>query len=343
MNGDRPQRRPLTHRRVRPHAVEQFPPLPASAKWSMDRNRWRRFAWIVLIAGALHLGLIWSLRDLPLYYTMVSEGKVVPAVHFYTEFFPAVQVQGDVLQPAERRYTISTKLVENNNTMDLPRPADSVIPALELPAVPVVTMVKEPIGQKEGAAQSGLNRPCQISLFNLSAPAQRVVYLLDISGSMWRRIDARTRYEVAREEVRRSIRSLPEHVEFNIIVFADRAEGMAPEPITANAQGKQQAEDFLSRIPTMSGLTDLVAGFNLAFTMHPDSVFLLTDGVANLPDWKILEQVRHLQKQQETATRLYAVGMAPMQNNEGDQLLRKLTRAHGGSFLPYQSWIKNLN
>lgn len=342
MIGDRPQRRPLTHQRVRPHAAERFPPLPASAKWPMDRDRWRRFAWIILIAATFHLGLLWCLRDLPLYYTMVSEGKVVPTVHFYTEFFPAVQAQGELLQPAERRYTISTKLVENN-AMDLPRPVDSVVSAPELPTAAVGPIAKEPIGQKEGAGKSGLNRPSQISLFNLSAPAQRVVYLLDISGSMWRRIDARTRYEVAREEVRRSIRSLPEHVEFNIIVFADRAEGMAPEPIAATVKGKQQAEDFLSRIPNMAGVTDLVAGFNLAFAMHPDSVFLLTDGVANVPEWQILERLRDLQKQQETATRLYAVGMAPMQNSEGDQLLRKLTRAHGGSFLPYQSWVKNLN
>lgn len=167
--------------------------------------------------------------------------------------------------------------------------------------------------------------PAAPQFFGLGATAKAarsVVYVVDMSGSM------QDTFDFVRGELRRSISSLRRSQKFHVIFF----NGMTPlenpprRLVSAIDASKEEFFDFLSRVmPT--GSTEPAAALHLAINLHPDLIYLLTDGVdfppmlmSQLDEWNKGRRVR-------ISTIAYL-----NQEEEGRGVLESIAREHGGEF-----------
>ena len=114
----------------------------------------------------------------------------------------------------------------------------------------------------------------QATYFGLTAEgAQRVVYLLDRSGSMTDTID------YVRQEMKRSIKTLRGDQEFQVIAMSSGpALSIVPRGLRmATPVNKEKACEFLDGI-IADGETDPTEAFKEALALKPDAIFFLTDG-----------------------------------------------------------------
>lgn len=118
-----------------------------------------------------------------------------------------------------------------------------------------------------------------VTFFGAGAPAQKIVFVLDNSGSMKQPMYAQSRDRVLKAEVMRAVRSLEEEMSFDVIYFNEKvleldARGMRP----ATAENKR---DMLKWIRAVIPDKDTWPGpaLNRALELKPDIIFFLTDGV----------------------------------------------------------------
>ncbi len=137
--------------------------------------------------------------------------------------------------------------------------------------------------------------------FGREVPSDRVVFVMDFSGSMRRatgtvehdegegKRDPRSRIGVARQEFFGYLRTLDEAHRFNVIVFAVGSVAAFDELVPATVENKRRAAAFVENVP-VSGATDLFSGILRGlrcagldaggrFATKADTVFLLSDGV----------------------------------------------------------------
>jgi hypothetical protein len=115
----------------------------------------------------------------------------------------------------------------------------------------------------------------QTSFFGIRARGQFFVYVVDQSGSM---IDD-DRLTRAKIELRRSVFALQHPQRFEVIFYNDEATPMPGGPVSrpADQQNKNQLTSWLHLIGPDGG-TQPKAAVVLALALHPDAVFLLSDG-----------------------------------------------------------------
>lgn len=114
----------------------------------------------------------------------------------------------------------------------------------------------------------------QTTFFGVRAKGQFFVYVVDCSGSM---VDE-DRLARAKEEVRRSVLNLREPQRFKVIFYNDGPIPMPGDlPRPADLYSKNQLLAWL-RLIEPDGGTDPKGAVSLALAMHPDAVFLLSDG-----------------------------------------------------------------
>ena len=296
-----------------------------------------RIAWLVGGALAADALVLWLLRDLPLYRRGDADAPPPPGpAAFLIEAAPPARPDpGKAAPPASPRFTVPSQTVASPGA-----PAPALVPA---GAAPSPAPAGSPAASAAGAPASAA-LPGQASLFNLTVPSRRVVYLVDASGSMLDRLgpgDARSRYEAAGQEVRRSLAALPPDAAFDVVLFADRTVALAPAALPPTPEARARAEALLGRLPDdLGGGTDLVGGLAAAWKLNPDAVFLLTDGGATEAEWKLVREFAAVQAASPTPTRLYAFGLASPMDDNGDRLLLKLCAMTGGSYQGLESYRK---
>jgi hypothetical protein len=114
----------------------------------------------------------------------------------------------------------------------------------------------------------------QTTFFGIRAKGQFFIYVVDCSGSMV----LEDRLARAKEELRRSIRSLVEPQKFQVIFYNDRAFPM-PGGLTRSADlnSKLQLLEWL-RLIGPDGGTNPKPALGMAIALRPDAIFLLSDG-----------------------------------------------------------------
>jgi hypothetical protein len=303
-----------------------------------------RLGWLILGSFLFYGLLLWLLGGLPFSAgpsfalpegprPLLVENLPAPAAAPSPSAPPAaVPAAGSTAAPAS----------SSASAAPVPRtlPLSAAVPAAASASGAASSVAPPPPAQAPPVPPAG---PSSVSVFTVTVPTSRLVYLVDVSGSMFDLLDPQgreSRFQAATDEVRRSIRLLPPDVSFNVVLFADHPVAMAPEPVPATPEGKARAEAFLGRIPDLGGGTDFVAGLRAALGMGPDSIFLLTDGGANEPDWQLLRDVGKLEQAAPAPSRLYAFGMVPRLDDEGDRTLLKLCRQSGGTYQSMATWRK---
>jgi hypothetical protein len=138
------------------------------------------------------------------------------------------------------------------------------------------------------AAMVSGRRGTAVEFFGAVAEGNKIVFILDISGSMdqnaYADLDGRvTRFERAREELVRTISQLNTEQEFAVLLFSDDCRPMFDTSqynvsfLSATQPHKERISDWLDSVhPT--GATDPRASLQIALALYPDAVFLLSDG-----------------------------------------------------------------
>lgn len=176
-------------------------------------------------------------------------------------------------------------------------------------------------GEKSGEGEDGAN------FFGVSARGQKFIFVIDCSGSM-----GGPRWLTARSELIRSIRSLKPDQEFAIMLYSSMSwslQGSINEAafVRATPENLDSASIWLGKQIPGGGTLPLPA-VRQAISLHPDAIFLLSDG--ELQDdtrgylWRYnREKARYGQ------VRVHTVGVGMF---AGAQLLALIAAENGGEF-----------
>ena len=120
----------------------------------------------------------------------------------------------------------------------------------------------------------------------LGFAADRVIIILDASGSMWAQIDGKPKLEIARESLRTVLQSIPADKEIGFMAYGHREKGSCEDielivpPQAGSASAISAAVDsmkFLGKTPLTAAVKQ--AAEALKYTEDKATVILITDGL----------------------------------------------------------------
>jgi hypothetical protein len=113
------------------------------------------------------------------------------------------------------------------------------------------------------------------SYYGFPLYARRIVFVIDISGSM-----TGPRITAAKRELTTAINGLPDDAELGIVAFHSRVFVWRPNLTRANATGKQGAVQYAYQLMP-GGRTATYDALEAAFRLDPEAIYLLSDGAPN--------------------------------------------------------------
>ncbi|UDL92161.1 VWA domain-containing protein [Mesorhizobium sp. PAMC28654] len=137
----------------------------------------------------------------------------------------------------------------------------------------------------------GFSRSVAVALLLLCTTASgfaadRVIIILDASGSMWSQIDGKPRQEIARQSLRTVLQSIPADKEIGFMAYGRREKGSCEDielivpPQAGSASAISAAADnlkFLGKTPLTAAVKQ--AAEALKYTEEKATVILITDGI----------------------------------------------------------------
>lgn len=131
----------------------------------------------------------------------------------------------------------------------------------------------KPVRPPSGAASSA-------SLAGLPILSDRIIFLVDFSGSLWtKRADGTLRKTYAEVELRKALESLPETARFNLIPFTSEPHPWKPELVRATSRNVSQALEWFEAC-TERGTGDFYEAALLALKdPEVDTILSFTDGL----------------------------------------------------------------
>ncbi len=161
--------------------------------------------------------------------------------------------------------------------------------------------------------------------------AEGIVFILDVSGSMYEPFSGATRLAFARQVLAQRIKSLRDGVPFALVVYGESAQRSGPL-VPANDGTRAAAIRFLAREYDLGGGTNLPSGLTLAAELDMGSIVLVTDGDLNEKQTELLPQVRGILGLAGQSPALTIVGIAPRPGTGDDEILQALAAQQGGSY-----------
>jgi hypothetical protein len=156
-----------------------------------------------------------------------------------------------------------------------------------------------------------------------------VVFLLDISGSMYEPYAASTRLTYAREALSRRVRALPDGTPFAIVLYAQSAYPSGPL-VPANNATREAAVRFLARDVDLGGGTNLPAGFLAAHVLRTGALVLATDGDLNIAPASLILRTQEILDRTKQGPRLEVIGVAPRAGTDAQRELQMLAELQCG-------------
>ncbi len=247
--------------------------------------------------------------------------------------------------------TVSLILLGSENNPDLRQPV-SVIPlAASLP----VTTAPSPVPEIPPAPQAKSEPTAPPPSFALEAnpnahlralppesilsPAHAphldghngVVFLLDVSGSMYEPCAGSTRLTFARETLSQRLRALKDGTPFAIILYAESSKCSGPL-VAASPATREAAIRFINRDVNCGGGTNLPDGLAWAKQLHVGSLVLITDGDLNMKLPELLSKARDLMGPEGRCPSLAIVGISPRPHTGDGDMLKSLADQQGGTY-----------
>lgn len=131
-----------------------------------------------------------------------------------------------------------------------------------------------------GGARGPVVRDTQAKLAGLGLVSDRIVFLIDLSGSVWKELaDGRTRKSKIDEKLRAALEALPKETLFNVIPYTGEPFAFEKRLVPATPTNVQRALAWFEAC-TQSGRGDYLRAVRLALQDEDvDTVCALTDGV----------------------------------------------------------------
>jgi len=161
--------------------------------------------------------------------------------------------------------------------------------------------------------------------------ADGVVFILDLSGSMYEPYAGSTRLAFARQTLGSRIRALKDGTPFAVILYAQRARASGPL-VAANDATREAAVRFIMRDVDCGGGTNLPAGLISAQQLHPGALVLVSDGDLNISAINLSTRARAILGPARHCPALTIVGIAPRSNAGDDRLLQGLADQQDGTY-----------
>jgi hypothetical protein len=200
-------------------------------------------------------------------------------------------------------------------------------------------------GDQEGAAAPGSGGkglvPVRTEIFGLSAEGTRFVYVFDRSDSMNSVLtytvegSARstiTPLDAAKAELIRSLEDLDARQQFQIIFYNHaplvfNGGSVRTKLLRGTPENKYRAVKFVNQVKG-EGNTHHMEPLEVALSMRPDVVFLLTDGEPKDELWD--EQLVELKKQNKSRARIHVIqfGFQPNPNSSLERLANETGGKH---------------
>jgi len=158
-----------------------------------------------------------------------------------------------------------------------------------------------------------------------------VVFILDISGSMYEPCEGSTRLAFARQTLARRILALPDGTPFAITLYAESARSSGPL-VAASDATRAAAVRFINEDVDCGGGTNLPAGLALATHLQAGNLVLVTDGDLNISQADLERQATILLGPLGHCPALSIVGIYPRPNTGDGQLLQSLAEQQGGTY-----------
>ncbi len=213
------------------------------------------------------------------------------------------------------------------------------------------------IGFGAGAGSGGGGSGSGFSFFGVSSSGSRIVFVLDISGSMVGSKNGIEGYIEMENEVEKALRQLQSPTEFNIIVFGGVAKSFSQYAQKTGTGVVDKAMAWLksnSPIPiqkaggkyggTIHAGTETASALELAFKMEPDVIVLLSDGEPQMKNPKLMvkledgsnvtkpeqliEWVSEQQKNREDSIQINTIAY----KNGGTKFMEPLAERNKGTF-----------
>ena len=137
-----------------------------------------------------------------------------------------------------------------------------------------------------GFARSAAAAFLLLSTTTFGFAADKVIVILDASGSMWAQIDGKPKLEIARESLRTVLQSVPAEAEIGFMAYGHREKGSCEDielivpPQAGSASAISAAADslkFLGKTPLTAAVKQ--AAEALKYTEDKATVVLITDGL----------------------------------------------------------------
>ena len=304
------------------------------------RSNWRRLwgepiGWVWLSAFLLHLVAIFCVQDFVLWKGMSAQEHGLFIVQSMR--FPTVEKSGTHLNPPQE-VEISTEIVPSNQKINttVPEKKKEEVKMVEVPQWNPLAKLSGPAlnpdSNEEGEVTVGVPG---VKIWELKSAVKKVIFLIDVSGTMWNEIEGKCGFEIAQEEVIRSIKWMPPEMVFNVIYYSDATSMLSPTLVSATVENKELARRFLRQKPMLSGATDFFKGIKTAFEQRPEAIFIFTDGEMDLPRWKIPSLMDSLKERAGVSIPVFGVGFFYEKNQESLDVLQKICFTTGGDFKRY--------
>jgi len=187
-------------------------------------------------------------------------------------------------------------------------------------------------------AQTGEDIACTggVTFYGIPTHSHRVVFCIDISGSMLFPMDGKggrrePRINRTRRELLRALTDLAPGTLFNVYLFAGDTVALAPRLAPATSEQKEAAIAFLEEQGIRGG-TNVYGVLAEALASGADTVFLLSDGEPNrgviVDPALIIEEIAD--RNAHAAATIHTVGLSQDQNAE---LLVNLAHRNGGRYV----------
>ncbi|MGB3539837.1 MAG: VWA domain-containing protein [Mesorhizobium sp.] len=121
---------------------------------------------------------------------------------------------------------------------------------------------------------------------SVATAAERVIVILDASGSMWGQIDGKPKQEIARQSLRSALASVPAGEEIGFMAYGHREKASCDDvelivpPATGTANAISTAADnlkFLGKTPLTAAVRQAAEALN--YTEGQTKIVLITDGL----------------------------------------------------------------
>jgi hypothetical protein len=167
------------------------------------------------------------------------------------------------------------------------------------------------------------------SYYGMPIFAERLVFVLDISGSM-----REGRLIAAKRELIRTIEGLPSYAHFGVVVFSGSVDRWERELVPADAKHKRSALAYIKR-QSCTGNTASYDALETAFTYDTEAIYFLSDGAPTsgriLAPVDIIEAVTAANHSRRVS--IYTIGIAPgYTGSPTDEFLRVLSEKNLGQY-----------